>query len=79
MKTLIFTAAAVLALSGCNGSPLDSNAAPRFGASGAPSNCRAYVQVAIDGYRRGDYSAAAAMAGLERNCGATGYLWGYKS
>lgn len=60
----------VVWLAGCDG-----NAAPKFGSSGLPANCRAYVQVAVDSYRSRQYSADDTMAGLERNCGAGGQLW----
>lgn len=43
--------------------------------SGLPKNCRAYVQVSIDGYRDKKYTADEVMGGLERNCGANGQLW----
>lgn len=43
---------------------------------GLPVNCRAYVQASIDGLRRGEYSFDDGLAGLERNCGAYGHLWG---
>jgi hypothetical protein len=43
--------------------------------SGLPKNCRAYVQVSIDGYRNKKYTADEVMVGLERNCGANGQLW----
>ena len=52
------------------------NSKPIYGKeSGRPANCRAYVQVAVDAYRRKEYSAEETMAGLERNCGAMGSLW----
>ena len=58
-------------LSGC-----DPNMEPRYGeSSGLPSNCRAYIQVAVDGFRAKKYTAEETMAGLERNCGAHGHLW----
>ncbi len=54
----------------------DDNDVPRYGKqSGLPSNCRAYVQFAIDEYRAGKHTANATMAGLERNCGANGSTW----
>lgn len=43
--------------------------------SGLPVNCRAYVQVAINGYRSGTYNASDTMNGIERNCGANGQIW----
>lgn len=63
-----------LALTGCVLD--DDNAKPVYGKDGGfPVNCRAYVQVAIDGYRNKEYTADQAMAGLERNCGANGKAW----
>lgn len=62
---------AVFFLSAC-----DPNSKPTYGEStGLPSNCRAYVQVAVDAYRNKEYSADETMAGLERNCGVNGHLW----
>jgi hypothetical protein len=62
----------VFCLSGC-----DPNSKPTYGEStGLALNCRAYVQVAVDGYRNKEYTADGTMAGLERNCGANGHLWG---
>jgi len=55
----------------------DPNAAPRYGQSGLPENCRAYVQYAIDAWRAGEYSAEDTFAGLERNCGHSGHAWGW--
>lgn len=54
----------------------DDNAKPVYGKeSGLPVNCRAYVQVVVNEYRKGTYTADASMAGLERNCGLNGYAW----
>jgi hypothetical protein len=54
----------------------DPNSKPAYGRdTGLPANCRAYVQGAIDGYRAKKYTADEVMDGLERNCGANGYLW----
>lgn len=53
----------------------DDNDAPRYGKLGLPENCRAYVQVAVDGYRAKKYTAEETMNGLERNCGAYGGSW----
>lgn len=73
-KTLLRTAGvltAVFFLSAC-----DPNSKPTYGeSSGLPSNCRAYVQVAVDAYRNKEYTADETMAGLERNCGVNGHLW----
>lgn len=70
MRKLLI-AVMLVGLAGC-----DDNASPKVGSSGLPANCRAYVQFAIDSYRGGQYSADDTMAGLERNCGANGQLWG---
>lgn len=54
----------------------DPNSKPTYGEStGLASNCRTYVQVAIDAYRNKEYSADETMAGLDRNCGVNGSLW----
>lgn len=54
----------------------DPNSKAAYGeGSGLPKNCRAYIQVSIDGYRNQKYTAEEVMAGLERNCGANGQLW----
>ena len=54
----------------------DDNDAPVYGKEfGLPVNCRAYVQVSIDGYRSKKFTAEEAFAGLERNCGANGHAW----
>lgn len=53
----------------------DDNAVAKYGKTGLPANCRAYVQFAIDEYRAGKHTADATMAGLERNCGANGWTW----
>lgn len=76
-QTIRLKATAMVAffIVGC--SPLDPNTKPEYGKeSGLPKNCRAYVQVAINGYRTNQYSASDTMAGLERNCGEFGVLWG---
>lgn len=57
---------------GCVGA--DDNDAPRY-ADGNASNCRAYVQVAIDAHAARLYTPDQIFAGLERNCGANGWLW----
>lgn len=72
MKRLMFLATVVV-LTGCGKS--DPNSTATFGASGLPSNCRAYVQYAINSYRAKEYSADQVFAGLERNCGAQGTSW----
>ena len=54
----------------------DDNSKPIYGKeTGMPVNCRAYVQVVIDGYKSKQYSADASFAGLERNCGINGTAW----
>lgn len=53
----------------------DPNAEPRFGESGLPANCRAFVSIAIADWRSHVYSAEDTFASLERNCGASGWLW----
>lgn len=53
----------------------DSNSAPKYGSSGLPENCRAFVQYAIDSYRNGQHSADSTMVSLTRNCGEHGQLW----
>lgn len=74
MSKLIASLASLFLLAAC-----DPNAKPTYGEStGLPSNCRAYVQVAVDGYRSKQFTAEETMAGLERNCGASGHLWGQK-
>lgn len=66
--------AMIFFISGC--ARFDDNAKPEYGKeSGLPVNCRAYTQVAIDGYRQGIYTANDALIGLERNCGLAGKLW----
>ena len=72
MKKLIVVAA-LAAMSGC-GKP-DPNSRAIFGESGLPSNCRAYVQFAVDSYRAKQYSADQVFVGLERNCGINGISW----
>lgn len=72
MKFLLLSS--VLALSGCILD--DDNAKPIYGKeSGLAVNCRAYVQVVINGYKSKQYSADDSFAGLERNCGINGSAW----
>jgi hypothetical protein len=74
MKSYLPTLLISILLASC--SQNSSNAKTEFGKeSGLPSNCRAYVQSSIDGYRAHNYSAEETMAGLERNCGENGTLW----
>jgi hypothetical protein len=71
--TLIDVLLVSIALTGCG---TDDNSTPVYGASsGLPVNCRAYVQVAVDGYRAKKYTAEETMSGLERNCGLSGSAW----
>jgi hypothetical protein len=72
MKYLLLAFA--ILLSGCLLD--DDNSKPVYGKeSGLPVNCRAYVQVVIDGYKSKHYSADDSFAGLERNCGINGNAW----
>jgi len=74
MRLLMILCTALL-LTGCE----DPNSTPVYGReSGLPANCRAFVQFAVDEYRRGAYTADATFASLERNCGTTGALWTHK-
>lgn len=75
MKYLIL--AIVLGLSAC--SKGDSNSKPIYGdESGLPANCRAYIQVAVNEWRKGTYDTETTMNAIERNCGENGALWDYK-
>lgn len=57
----------------------DSNSKPVYGdASGLPTNCRAYIQVAVNEWRKGTYDTDTTMNAIERNCGESGSLWEYK-
>lgn len=70
---VVGASAMVIALGGCGG---DDNDKAIYGDStGMPVNCRAYVQVAVDGYRAKRFTAEETIAGLERNCGAEGRIW----
>lgn len=51
------------------------NARLRYGDSGLPKNCRAIIKGNIDGYNSGEFSAAAALDSIDRNCGEFGYSW----
>jgi hypothetical protein len=74
MKNLLLLITTAILLAGCNLS--DDNDAPVYGKdTGLPVNCRAFVQLAINEYRAGKYSANDTMAALERNCGANGWSW----
>ena len=57
---------------------LDPNSKPTYGEeSGLPKNCRAIVQANIDAYRAHEFTSDEIMNSLERNCGASGYSWGW--
>jgi hypothetical protein len=56
----------------------DINDHPTYNKDGNPINCRAYIQTAVDGAKRGEYSNQDALAGIERNCGMNGWSWGRK-
>lgn len=67
----------IFILSGC--SHEDSNSKPVYGKDlGLPANCRAYIQVAVNEWRRGTYDTEVTMNSIERNCGEDGELWDYK-
>ncbi len=51
------------------------NETASYGSLGLPNNCRAYVQISINGMRSRDFTIAEGLSGLERNCGAFGALW----
>lgn len=73
-KVILLSTFSLLALAGCT--DLDDNSQPVYGKeTGLPVNCRAYVQAAVDGFRKGIYTANEAMNGLERNCGLMGHAW----
>lgn len=75
-KTATIVLAFLLVVSLIRGT--DPNDKPRYGDHGLPTNCRAYVDASIGGYRSKQFSADDAMNGLERNCGVSGALWGEK-
>ncbi|QIC71651.1 kynureninase [Acinetobacter indicus] len=57
----------------------DPNSKPAYGKDlGLPANCRAYIQVAIDEWRKGLHDTRTTMNAIERNCGENGSLWDYK-
>jgi hypothetical protein len=72
-----FTVGAVFgALMGYSSAPGNPNATVKYGeTSGLPRNCRAIVQLNIDGYKNKIYSADEVMSSLERNCGTYGMSW----
>ena len=64
----------VFVISGCT--QKDDNDIAIFNPkTGNAVNCRAFVQVVIDEYRKGTYSADDSFSSLERNCGSNGYSW----
>jgi hypothetical protein len=70
-KFLLFL---LVSVSAC--SPTDDNEIARFNpTTGNAVNCRAFVQVVIDEYRKGTYTAEDSFSSLERNCGSNGYSW----
>ena len=72
MKKIIFLFFPIIF--GCSNS--DDNDIPKFNPkSGNAINCRAFVQYAIDEYRKGAFTADDTFSSLERNCGANGYSW----
>jgi len=72
MKKIIFLMFPVIF--GCSNS--DDNDLQKFNpTTGNPINCRAFVQFAINEYRKGTYSADDTFESMERNCGANGYSW----
>ena len=69
MLFLVMLALPILACSN------DPNSEPKYGDSGLPANCKAYIQVSVDAWRAGQYETEETMNAIERNCGAYGYLW----
>ena len=64
----------LISISAC--SPADDNDIARFNpTTGNAINCRAFIQFAIDEYRKGTYTADDTFSSLERNCGSNGYSW----
>ena len=64
----------LISISAC--SSADDNDTAKFNPkSGNAINCRAFVQYAIDEYRKGAFSADDTFSSLERNCGANGHSW----
>lgn len=43
--------------------------------SGLPVNCRALIQVGLESYHSGEYTADATLNSIERNCGPRGIIW----
>lgn len=64
----------IVTISAC--SPTDDNDSAKFNPqTGNAINCRAFIQLAIDEYRKGTYTADDTFSSLERNCGSNGYSW----
>ena len=57
----------------------DRNSALSYGSNGIPTNCLAIIAANIDGWRGNDrgvrYTAEAALASIDRYCGANGSSW----
>lgn len=70
---LILVFISLAALASC--ARVDDNAAPEYGDTGLPVNCRAYIQTAVNAYRAKQYTADETIAGIERNCGVVGSSW----
>ncbi|MDE4040735.1 kynureninase [Acinetobacter pittii] len=67
----------ILSLVACSNK--DSNSKPIYGKeTGLPANCRAYIQVAVDEWKKGANSAEVTIDAIEQNCGENGDLWDYK-
>lgn len=76
IPTLVFIGAAfALGVTIGHANNRDDNAAPEYGQTGLPKNCRAYVQTAINEYRNKVHTIDEAMNGIERNCGVAGHTW----
>lgn len=56
--------------------PGDPNAAPTFGETGYPKNCRAVIQANLDAWTAKQYSANDIFLSIARNCGRAGQSWG---
>lgn len=65
----------VVLITGCSEDP---NETAIYGDTGLAVNCRAYVQVSIDSWKKNEYPTEEIMDALERNCGENGWLWNNK-
>lgn len=74
MDKLLIAFTAILFVAGCD-IPDDNNVPSYSKETGLAVNCRAYVQVVINGYRSRQYTAEQSFDSLERNCGINGYSW----